>query len=296
MEAIILGKASRKLAKKQQENKNGEQQEKISEIKNCINECKQNNKYEDGLSLVAELMDMNCQDIDVIFDAAELYFMAGDYQRSNIWIEKTLEFSPEHIGARIVLARICLLGDRIDTGLDILEVALKIGRENMTSTQDNDVREMLSYYQQVKGKAEFNNSYPYAGKFLGLLVKEESVSMSQDREQEIRYSVDNEIMAVQAKEDKNDIKTAKQKIKEKSVSLQEKISLYNSFAGAYYYDNRLDAAKEMLVEANSLDEYNEETLRNLALLSAEMHDKGVALKYASKLQYTDFSLLKLIRD
>ena len=33
MEEIILGKASRKLAKKQQKKKNGEQQKKISEIK-----------------------------------------------------------------------------------------------------------------------------------------------------------------------------------------------------------------------------------------------------------------------
>lgn len=288
-----MGKASRKLAKKQQENKNGEHQKKISEIKRRIGECKQQVKYEDGLLLVAELMDMKCQDIDVIFDAAELYFMAGDYQRANIWIEKTLEFSPGHIGARILLARICLLGDRVDTGLDILEVALKIGRENMTSTQDNDVREMLSYSQNVKGKDEFNTSYPYAAKFLGLLAQEDTPSVIQAIKEDASCTAVDAQMQITDQQD--DVKKIKQDIKDKPVSLQEKILLYNSFAGAYYYEDRLDAAKEMLEEANSLDEYNEETLRNLALLSAEMHDKEAALLYASKLQHTDLSLLKLIR-
>ena len=290
-----MGKASRKLAKKQQGNKNGEQQKKISEIKRRIGECKQQAKYEDGLLLVAELMDMKCQDINVIFDAAELYFMAGDYQRANIWIEKTLEFSPGHIGARILLARICLLGDRVDTGLDILEVALKIGQHKLTAEQETDVREMLSYYKNLKGEVELNNFYPNAAKFLGLLVQEETVAVSQTVKAGISCDTADQILEMQVKA-QDDVKKVKQEIKDKPVSLQEKISLYNSFAGAYYYEDRLDESKEMLVAANSLDEYNEETLRNLALLSAEMHDKEAALMYASKLQHTDFSLLKLIKD
>jgi len=288
-----LGKASRKLAKKQQGNRNGEQQKKIAEIKNRIDECKQSAKYEDGLVLVSELMDMNCQDIDVIFDAAELYFMAGDYQRANIWIEKTLEFSPGHIGARILLARICLLGDRVDTGLDILEVVLKIGQHNLTAEQEADVREMLLYYKNLKGESELNSSYPNAAKFLGLLAQVDATPVIQAVEEDISYTAVDDQM--QIKDQQDDVKKVKQEIKAKPISLQEKISLYNSFAGAYYYENQLDSSKEMLVEANVLDEYNEETLRNLALLSAEMEDKEAALKYASKLQHTDFILLKLIK-
>ena len=288
-----MGKASRKLAKKQQGNRNGEQQKKIAEIKNRIDECKQSAKYEDGLVLVSELMDMNCQDIDVIFDAAELYFMAGDYQRANIWIEKTLEFSPGHIGARILLARICLLGDRVDTGLDILEVVLKIGQHNLTAEQEADVREMLLYYKNLKGESELNSSYPNAAKFLGLLAQVDATPVIQAVEEDISYTAVDDQM--QIKDQQDDVKKVKQEIKAKPISLQEKISLYNSFAGAYYYENQLDSSKEMLVEANVLDEYNEETLRNLALLSAEMEDKEAALKYASKLQHTDFILLKLIK-
>lgn len=294
MEEIILGKASRKLAKKQQENKNGEQQKKISEIKRHIGECKQQAKYEDGLLLVAELMGMKCQDVDVIFDAAELYFMAGDYQRANIWIEKTLEFSPGHIGARILLARICLLGDRVDTGLDILEVVLKIGQHTLTAEQEADVKEMLLYYKNLKGESELNSSYPNAAKFLGLLAQVDTIPVIEAAKEEISCTAVDDQMQTKGQQD--DVKKVKQEIKDKPISLQEKISLYNSFAGAYYYENQLDSSKEMLVAANALDEYNEETLRNLALLSAEMDDKEAALKYASKLQYTDFSLLKLIKN
>ena len=289
-----MGKASRKLAKKQQENKNGEQQKKISEIKRHIGECKQQAKYEDGLLLVAELMGMKCQDVEVIFDAAELYFMAGDYQRANIWIEKTLEFSPGHIGARILLARICLLGDRVDTGLDILEVVLKIGQHTLTAEQEADVKEMLLYYKKLKGESELNSSYPNAAKFLGLLAQVDTIPVIEAAKEEISCTaVDDQI---QIKGQQDDVKKVKQEIKDKPISLQEKISLYNSFAGAYYYENQLDSSKEMLVAANELDQYNAETLRNLALLSAEMGDKKAALKYASKLQHTDFSLLKLIKN
>ena len=300
-----MGKASKKVAKKQQGNKLNEQQKTISEIKVKLNEYKADGKYEEALLLVIDLLERECYDTDVVFAAAELYFMAGDYARANIWIDRTLEAAPAHLGARILLTRICMMGDRADAGLGILEVVLKIGKGRLTTAQKEEVEELLEYYKYTKEEAEISGSYPNVAELMGFAGaiaagKEDSragdmAELCQEPASHTQVSAALDVVETGAGEKEKDIETVRQEILEKNISLQEKIVLCNSFAGAYYYADRIADAKIMLLTANSLDAFHTETLHNLALLAAEAGDQDMALQYVTKMPHTDFSLLKSIK-
>jgi Flp pilus assembly protein TadD len=301
---IILGKASRKLVKQQQKNKTGDQQNQVAELEEQIAKYKEQGKYEEALELVIKLLQMKCYDIEVIFDAAELYFMAGDYERTTVWINKTLEFSPDHIEARILLTRICMLSDRSKDGLNIMEFVLRKQSQQLTEEQKIEVEEILEYFRYTSDVDELTNGYPYVAKFLGLVTESAAAEIPV---KDIVYEGKDTSLAdkkiVADKPQKQDIseidqsvETIKASIMDKNVSLQEKISLCNSFAGAYYYEDKLADAETLLLTAFSFDEYNSETLRNLAVLAITNGDKKVALQYVSKLPQTDFALIKLIKE
>lgn len=286
MGGFVLGKSSKKVVKKQQQMKAGEQQMKIDELKEKIAKCKEDGKYEDALEDVIALLQMHCYDIDVIFDAAELYFMAGDYQRAAVWINKTLEFDSSHLGARILLTRICMLGDRPKDGLDIMEFVLKNGENRITEEQNGQIEEILEYYRYTSDLDEIKEKHPNVASFLGL------TDLAQGEKK-------NEVL-VEADEAMDALPESVQKIKveilNKEISIREKITLFNSFAGAFYYENKLKEAEFLLTEALEIDNYDFESLRNLALLMLEKGNKEDALKYASKIKQTDFELLRIIRD
>jgi Flp pilus assembly protein TadD len=308
---IILGKASRKLVKQQQKNKTEGQQNQVAGLKEKIAEYKEAGKYEEALEVVIELLQMKCYDIEVLFDAAELYFMAGDYERTTVWINKTLEFSPEHIEARILLTRICMLTDRSKDGLNIMEFVLRKKGQQLTEEQKVEIEEILEYFRYTSDADELTNGYPYVAKFLGLITEPATESLVKDIVYEGKDNIMNTSFADKktvedepkeqniAETDKTllqSVEMIKASIMDKNVSLQEKISLCNSFAGAYYYEDKLADAETLLLSAFSLDEYNSETLRNLAVLALANDDKKTALQYAAKLSQTDFALIKLIKE
>jgi len=73
-------------------------------------------EYGEALGTVAAMIEAGLQDADAFYDAAYSYFMSGDYERATEWVDNTLRFAPQHVGARILLARICLLEERTADG------------------------------------------------------------------------------------------------------------------------------------------------------------------------------------
>lgn len=92
-----------------------------------------------------------------------------------------------------------------------------------------------------------------------------------------------------------EIKAKLEEIAGKPVALAVKVRLYNTFAGAYFFNRDYASAQAFLDAAAAIDPLDAETLRNLAMLSHEQGQKEQALAYASKLSQTDFVLLAALR-
>ncbi|WP_019552545.1 tetratricopeptide repeat protein [Propionispira raffinosivorans] len=282
-----MGKASKKLAKNQKKNK-------LVELKAKITEYKEAGNVKDALDIVIELFNLKCYDVEVLFDAAELYFLDGDYDRAAVWANKTMEFEGGHIGARILLSRICFLKNRPKDGLAVLEFILNT-TQHLTDQQAEQIQEILESLES--STSELCAEYPHITEFMNNLKTAEVLPGLNQSEEHIHLkknvTVDQEAETVK---EVVSVQTLKMKIANKKVSLQEKITLYNSSAGQAYYEDQLGDAEILLLAALELDEYNVESLRNMVLLAVAAHDTIGALQYAAKLPTTDFALLKLIKD
>jgi uncharacterized Zn finger protein (UPF0148 family) len=81
-----------------------------------------------------------------------------------------------------------------------------------------------------------------------------------------------------------------------NVSLKEKISLLNRFAGGFYFNNELTEAERYLKQALTYDEQDEMSIRNMAVLQMALGNAEKAQAAAAKLVMTDFVLLSRLKE
>jgi len=188
---------------------------------------------------------------------------------------------------------------------DALDIVIELFNLNttqyLTDQQTEQIKAILDFLESPV--RELFIEYPHIIEFMNPvenLEKSELLPSLNHSEEDINrddtlvFSVDQEAEGIQ--EVVQSVQILKEEIAHKKVSLQEKITLYNSAAGQAYYENQLGDAEILLLAALELDEYNVESLRNMVLLAVAAHDTVGALQYAAKLPTTDFVLLKFIKD
>ncbi len=354
-----MGKLSRKMAKHQQKNKEGVVNQEINSLKQQMIEQIKEEKYPEAIETMAGLAQCKCIDAEVMYQGAYAYFMIGDYERAGTWINNTLTYAPNHVAVRILLARLCLLEDRIEDGLAVFDFVVEHYVSSLTTAERTEMEEILEYYGRNEAD-KLQQHYPHIAKFLQLgniilpepeaspvvnevAAAEETVfavkadSTSDDsiaraqaavaalknlalkasetvQVDELKKKANTVVenigtkagqMAEALKDSVNEAaapfssgdtvaeqtKLIQKEILTKSVSLAEKIRLFNAFSGAAYVDDRLEDARQLLNAALELDAEDPATLRNMAVLMSAMGHYQQALEYVSRLPVTDFVLL-----
>ena len=309
-----MGKASKKLVKKQQKTQLTDNKQKVTEFKKRFFMYRDTTEYEKSLEVLAELIKLKCYEPEVLYTGAFCYFMIGDYTRAADWVNNTLSYAPSHIDARILLGRICILEDRTEDGLSVLDFVLEHNRASLTAAQKDVLHDILNYY----GKYEMEKMqahYPHIASFCGEndkkdILQEPSVSVPSTDEdaagkvsvepvgQEASDAVENRDVthAVTSENLQDKLESLKTDILNKPVPMAEKMKLLNSFAGAYYFDHHLDAAEYLLQAALELDAYHDASLRNMAYVMLGNGRVEDALEYASKMSMADFGLLHRLQN
>lgn len=291
-----MGKSSRKIAKNN-EKKQGAQKEVLLQAgKHKIREFQAEGEYDEALEQVIELLETENYDADIFFAAADTYFMAGDYDRAAVWVNKTLDLDPANVAARILLARICMLQERIGDALNIVEFVLRMAREALLPVEQEQIEEILDYFRYTQDLVALAHNHPYVADFIGIAKAEDTADVDAGKHYEAKESILPADEAIEISDDgQKDPAAIKEEILSKDISLQEKISLLNSFAGAYYYEHETEAAKLLLLAAKDIDCHNEETIRNLIVLALDENDQKLALQYLSLMGKMDFSLIKIMK-
>lgn len=80
----------------------------------------------------------------------------------------------------------------------------------------------------------------------------------------------------------------------RSIALTAKLRLLNFFAGAHYVDGNTAKALDFLTAALAIDENDEATIKNLAVVKAAQGDRDGALQLAAQLPAADLALLYII--
>ena len=257
-------------------------------------------EYAEALGTVAAMIEKGIRDADAFCDAAYSYFMSGDYERATQWVDNTLRLAPEHVKARILLARICLLQDRASDGLAIFEFVLKNYAAALSAEDREDLSEVLDYYGTTK-EDEIRAGYPAIAKFLQLdgaasAAQPEAFQPLAQQVQRIETQpVQPTHPAGQEADDEAEVLRLVQEILGKDVAVLEKVRLLNSFAGGFFLAGSFAAAKSLLKQALVLDAHDEMTLKNMGYTLAALGERDTALELASMMQRPDFGLLSVIR-
>lgn len=268
-----MGKASKKLNKKKQQQNVKVENKQIEELKAKLDKQIQDMSYAAALETLAELVEKKCIEPDVIFKGAQVYFLMGDYERAAGWVNNTLHYAPQHLAARLLLAKICVLEDRLDDAMAVYTFVLQNYQTILTEQQREEIKEGTDYTWRTDREWLLEN-YPLVAKLWDEKSTQQPVVGPEPTENAVES-----------------VETIIQEITGKNISLLEKIRMLNTFAGGYLVAHELSAAQKLLEKALSCDEYDRQTLTNLAILYKIKGEREQALKIAAKIPQTDFGLL-----
>ena len=296
-----MGKANRKMNKKKQKEQQKQAHKNWDSLKAKMFAFEEAFNYAEAINTLSELIEAGCREEEIMVHGAKDYYQLGDYERAGKWVDVTLNFAPNNLEVRILLAHLCLLNDRIDDALSVLEFVLKNGGQNLPLEQQEDMEDMLAYYG--KHEAEMlKEEYPLCWQFIAK-EGQNTQTAAEQKAVEAEPSVSDDTMEEEAENTEetveehtdDDIVGIIAEIEQKEISLQEKVRLLNSFAASYYYQKELGAAARLLDAALRIDACHNNTLRNMAMVQNELGSKEKALELAGKMFEADFVLLKQLR-
>lgn len=284
---------------------------------------KQQLASEDYSGIVGTLAEAITEDVkngELMYNGAYAYFMIGDYLRAAEWCQNALEFGDKDVSvataARLLLARICILEDRTEDGMKLLDLLLGTLKNALTEEQKDDIEDILDYYKE--NEKELVLKYSHIAAFLGLEEDAEIAPAGQVADEmtpqletasqsapETAESVPAEQTAAPAeaaaqpseqRTDPAEVSAQAKSVLGQEIGLTKKVQLLNKFAGGYFAAGDLAAAKICLDAALPLDTENAMTLRNLAVLAHAAGDRERALAFATAMPETDFLLLARLRS
>ena len=123
------------------------------------------------MDIMAELASKKLMDPEIMYMGAYCYMMTGDNERAVKWISNILSYEPNHVKARILLARICIMEDRTDEALQIFAMVITNLQNKMDEEDKQELEEMLDYYRYSEPDMLIEK-YPVIAEFVGLEVPE----------------------------------------------------------------------------------------------------------------------------
>lgn len=308
-----MSKLKNRVKRKQMDSRGRTEFKSFEVLKMQMRELLDVQKYAEAMDVMAEMAKIDSVDADVMYWGALCYFETGDYDRATKWLDNVLSYVPNHVKAELLLAHICMIQDRENAGLKLVENILKNYSGAIDTEDKSRLGDILVYYKY--GDVSELQDFPAIRAFLG--VEEDKggdtddgydssvaaiESLNKLRNLLSEHTVDDaenvvsEYAIQEDKDDTFDVQATIEQVMSQKISLQDKIKLFNAFAGACYQQDDLQSAFALLSAALELDSCHADVLRNIAYVCLAIGEKEKALEYVAKLPMLDFALLHAIRQ
>ena len=137
--------------------------EKIAALKRrmkFLEECGENAA---ALAVLAEIADMGCRDLEMIRAGMDNYFAVGDLERAAKWADMMLTADPANVKARLIIAKLCLMENRMQDAVAVYDFIAKNLFDIMT-VEERD--EMLDVLLECAKRDKYTVAfYPHAVEF-----------------------------------------------------------------------------------------------------------------------------------
>lgn len=286
-------------------------------------------EYVDAMDTMAEIAQRKKMDPEIMLMGATCYFMTGDYERSTNWINNTLIYDPQNVGARILLGRICILQDNCEQGLKVLNFVAEKQQEAMSDKNKEDFKKILEYCNlnmkdemakfptlvtYSKDNSEKNGAEISPAQSIVQDRKTAQKVSEEDGKGKAKAAVDRlkallnkskgqkatqqpiqEQPKASESNDNNPTTEFMDKVMTSNISLREKVQSLNNYASGLYLNDDYAGALTLLKKALEIDSRDPFVLRNIAYICVAMKDREKALAFAKALPMMDFGLLKAIK-
>lgn len=242
-------------------------------------------KYADAMDVMAEIAQGGSMDTEIMYLGAVCYYNTGDYERAAKWINNVLTYDAGHVKARLLLGKVCLMEDRAEDGLKIIEAVLAQNEESLSIADRDDLESELCYYKY--SATDELESMPYIRAFLGI-------------SQEISEA-DGQVTASEQHQKGELIQPTTvaegiiAQVMEKNICLLEKVKLLNAFAAGCYQNRDYQAAKTVLEAALQIDSSDKVVLQNMIYTYIANGEPDRAMELAGSVPMLDFACLEMMK-
>ncbi len=259
---------------------------------------KDNEDYEEAMLKIVELFDTGYNDIDIMYELAEIYYLTNDYERAATWVGKILGVNNSHQETLLLAIKIYNNSGQSEKTLPIIELLLS--RSDAKFINEN--KEFFSGIINVN--KDQIDQFKLISKFItadNIVLNETSVSRTSN---EVDFCINSYLTKILKQEQIADkevdiaINQEKEVVAEAimayQTSLVNKIALYNYFSYAKFKLDALTDSIYYLKQSLLIDDQNDLVLKNLGFVLSKNNEQSAAKEYLQKVQNKDFMVLDLL--
>ena len=260
---------------------------------------KANEDYEEAMLKIVELFELGYNDIDIMYELAEIYYLTNDYERAATWVGKILGANNSHKETLLLAIQIYNNSGQSEKTLPIIELLL-------SRSDDKFINENKEFFSGIINKnIEQVTNYKLISNFINFNDFDEAENLSNEIPIQVKkVSINDYLRKILAQEEIADsevdeiIKVSRDNISEEimkfEASLVSKIALYNYFSFMQFKLNNFENSIYYLKQALIIDDQNDMLLKNIGFVLFKNNQMVESKEYLQKVKNKDFMVLDLI--
>lgn len=133
-----MAKMKKKINKNRMNKKSVQAKQAFTSLKHDMQQLMAEENYVDAIDVMAEMATNRQMDGEVMYWGAQCYFMTGDFERAEKWVNNALNNGYNSAGLKLLLAALCMAEDRDEEGFKLCDIALSEGVGEM-SIQEKEI-------------------------------------------------------------------------------------------------------------------------------------------------------------
>ena len=260
---------------------------------------KANEDYEEAMLKIVELFELGYNDIDVMYELAEIYYLTNDYERAATWVGKILGANNSHKKTLLLAIQIYNNSGQSEKALPIIELLL-------SRSDAKFINENKEFFSGIINKnIEQVTNYKLISNFINFNDFDEAENLSNEIPIQVKkVSINDYLRKILAQEEIADsevdeiIKVSRDNISEEimkfEASLVSKIALYNYFSFMQFKLNNFENSIYYLKQALIIDDQNDMLLKNIGFVLFKNNQMVESKEYLQKVKNKDFMVLDFI--
>ncbi len=260
---------------------------------------KDNEDYEEAMLKIVELFDTGYNDIDIMYELAEIYYLTNDYERAATWVGKILGANNSHQETLLLAIQIYNNSGQSEKALPIIELLL-------SRSDAKFINENKEFFSGIINKnIEQVANYKLISNFINSNDFAEAENLSNEIPIQVKkVSINDYLRKILAQEEIADsevdeiITVSRDNISEEimkfEASLVSKIALYNYFSFMQFKLNNFENSIYYLKQALIIDDQNDMLLKNIGFVLFKNNQMVESKEYLQKVKNKDFMVLDLL--